>query len=93
LLRDKNYSDHCRRKSAGSFFQAKGKGKANVLGITGTVQNLDDSSVRIIATGSQEQLEKLISWCRQGPSKAIVTGISAQELSLQSFDDFSIILH
>ena len=66
------------------------KEKAIALGITGSVQNLHDGNVHIIATGTREQLDELTSWCRQGPRRAIVKNIITKDLPLQSFNDFSI---
>ena len=39
---------------------------------------------------NQEILEELATWCRQGPPKAVVTGVEKRELSFQIFEDFSI---
>ncbi len=75
----------------GVFFRQSTQEKANQLGIKGTVKNCDDDSVEIIATGSKEQLDKLVAWCREGPPKANVINVSTQELSLQQFYNFSII--
>ena len=36
---------------------------ATALGLVGTVENLYDGSVRIVAQGSQEQLQAIVSWC------------------------------
>jgi len=75
----------------GVFFRQSTQEKANQLGIKGTVKNCDDDTVEIIATGSKEQLDKLVAWCREGPPKANVINVSTQELSLQQFYNFTII--
>jgi len=75
----------------GVFFRQSTKEKANQLGIKGTVQNCEDDSVEIVATGTKEQLNQLVAWCWQGPPKAIVTNVTSQDLSLQQFYNFSII--
>ena len=75
----------------GVFYRQSAQEKALKLGIKGTVRNCEDDSVEIIATGAKEQLEKLISWCWKGPPKATVTNVTTQELSLQPFNNFSII--
>lgn len=74
----------------GVFFRQSTKDTANHLGISGQVRNLPDGNVHIIATGTKEQLEKFIAWCRQGPPKAMVTDVSIEELPLQEFNRFSI---
>ena len=75
----------------GVFFRQSTQEKANQLGIKGTVKNCDDDSVEVIATGTKEQLDKLVAWCRKGPPKANVINVTTQELSLQTFYNFSII--
>jgi acylphosphatase len=75
----------------GVFFRQSTKEKANQLGIKGTVKNCEDDSVEIIATGTKEQLDKLVAWCWEGPPKATVINVTTQELSLQQFYNFSII--
>ncbi len=75
----------------GVYFRQTTQEKAMALGITGTVRNLPDRSVKIMATGKKEQLDKLVSWCRQGPSRAEVSGIECKEEELRSFPDFRIL--
>lgn len=74
----------------GVFYRQSTQEKALKLGIKGTVRNCEDDSVEIIATGTKEQLDNLISWCWKGPPKANVTNVITQELSLQPFNNFSI---
>ncbi len=75
----------------GVFFRQSTQEKANQLGIKGTAKNCDDDTVEIVATGTKEQLEKLVAWCWQGPPKAKVINVTSQELSLQTFNNFSIV--
>ena len=75
----------------GVLFRQSAQEKAISLGIKGTVKNCDDDSVEIVATGTKEQLDKLIAWCWEGPPRAVVTSVTTQELSLQLFNYFSII--
>ncbi len=74
----------------GVFFRQTAKEKATVIGITGEVMNLPDGSVNIIATGTKEQLEELLAWCRQGPPKAKVEEVTTAELPLKEFSSFAI---
>ncbi len=77
-------------KVQGVFYRQSTKEKAVAAGITGTVENLPTGQVKIMATGTKEQIETLITWCKHGPSKAIVTSIEITEQPLQSFGQFSI---
>jgi acylphosphatase len=45
---------------------------AQKLGLTGSVKNSFDGSVEIVAEGEKDSLEKLLEWCRKGPSYAKV---------------------
>jgi len=75
----------------GVFFRQSAQEKAISLGIKGTVKNCEDDSVEIVATGTKEQLDKLVAWCWEGPPKAVVANVTTQELSLQQFHYFSIV--
>ena len=77
-------------KVQGVYYRQSTKEMAISLGITGQVKNLKDGSVFIIATGIKEQLDKLVDWCRQGPSKANVISLVIEELPFQEFGKFSI---
>jgi acylphosphatase len=77
-------------KVQGVNYRQIAKERAIELGITGTVKNLRDGSVHIIATGTKEQLNELINWCRKGTVRAVVENLEVKELPLQSFERFSI---
>lgn len=77
-------------KVQGVYYRQGTREKAGSLGITGYVQNMPDHSVYICATGTRVQLDALVSWCRVGPSRAIVTEVVTAEEPFQSFDMFII---
>lgn len=77
-------------KVQGVYYRQSAKEKAIALGITGHVQNERDGSVTIIATGTATQLEELTTWCRKGPSRAIVDKVVTEPLPLQLFPSFRI---
>ncbi|MBS1577110.1 MAG: acylphosphatase [Bacteroidetes bacterium] len=78
-------------KVQGVFYRQSTREKAMIMGIKGTVKNLADGNVEIIATGTEEQLEQLAHWCHQGPPRSIVTKVSSTPLPLQPFSNFIII--
>ena len=78
-------------KVQGVYFRQSTKEMAVAFGLTGQVENLSNGSVYIVATGTKEQLEKLVAWCKHGPAKASVTDIEVIEISEQHFDGFSIV--
>ncbi|NOT51199.1 MAG: acylphosphatase [Chitinophagaceae bacterium] len=77
-------------KVQGVFYRQNTKEKAVEFGITGEIKNLQDGNVSIIATGTEEQLNKLTDWCKKGPPRAVVTGVEVAEIALQPFEKFSI---
>lgn len=64
---------------------------ANQLGIVGTVQNLPDGTVKIIAEGSQLSLEKFIHRINAGPTPfAKVTDTQIKEVTPHHYQLFMI---
>ena len=64
--------------------------KAIELGIRGSVRNLDDGSVEILASATDKEFIILENWCRVGPSHARVDRLEISELDQTGFTDFSI---
>jgi acylphosphatase len=75
----------------GVYFRAETKAFAKKAGIVGTVRNLDNGNVEIVATADDESLEALTAWARVGPGGATVENISCSDMPLQQFDEFSIV--
>ena len=78
-------------KVQGVYYRQSTKQKAVELNISGEIKNMPDGSVAIKATGTKEQLDDFVQWCRQGPKGAVVTGVEVQEIPLQLFSHFTII--
>ena len=78
-------------KVQGVFYRATAKDVADLIGVKGWVRNLPDNNVEIIATASEETLQKFINWCKQGPPKAKVDEVAIEELDLQEFSNFKVI--
>ena len=74
----------------GVFYRQSTKEKALALGISGIVENLPDGNVHIIATGTADQLDQLVQWCRQGPPRAKVTAVNVEPVAQQVFMGFVI---
>jgi len=49
--------------------------KADQLALKGWVRNLPDGRVEAEFEGSREDIESMLSWCRNGPAFAQVTNI------------------
>lgn len=66
--------------------------KARKLGIIGTVENMSDGSVKVVAQGSAGDLLEFISYLKKGPTLAKVENVSVEWTEIkESFEDFKII--
>ncbi len=74
----------------GVFYRATAKKIAQKLKVTGWIKN-KDGNVEAMVTGTQEQLNEFIKWCRQGPEKAKVEDVIVAEQKETSFTDFEIV--
>ncbi|MHA2357460.1 MAG: acylphosphatase [Candidatus Heimdallarchaeaceae archaeon] len=62
----------------GVFFRANTRDFAQKLGLRGTVRNVHDGSVEIVAEGKEEVLNRLISFAKKGPPSAKVYNIELE---------------
>lgn len=66
--------------------------KAKTLGLFGTVENLEDGSVQVVAQGDEDKLDKFIELLRTGPVFAKVKNIDIRWGETEKeFEDFKII--
>jgi acylphosphatase len=77
-------------KVQGVYYRQSAKEKAQELGITGSVKNLPNGDVFLMATGAPEQLKQLVEWCRIGPSRAVVNNVKVQQIEDRLFSGFTI---
>jgi acylphosphatase len=77
-------------KVQGVTFRETTRRKAVTLGLSGTVENLENGDVLIVATGDAETLESFVRWCYKGPQLASVSEVIPTEIPLQHFTGFSI---
>jgi Acylphosphatases len=77
-------------KVQGVFYRQSTKEKAMELGLTGTVKNLPNGNVEIMASGTPQQLNALVAWCKQGPPKAEVKEIKVEKKEPHAFFGFTI---
>ncbi len=65
----------------GVYFRMFTQNKAKHFGINGSVCNLPDGRVEIIAEADPEVLQKFIKWCNKGPITARVDQVEILELT------------
>jgi acylphosphatase len=64
-----------RGRVQGVYYRGSTVEEARRLGLGGTVRNLEDGSVEVVATGPRETVEELVAWCRGGPPAARVDDV------------------
>jgi acylphosphatase len=77
-------------KVQGVFYRQSAKEKALELGITGVVKNMPDGSVHIMASGTKDQLNQLVAWCKQGPPRAVVSAVHVEQTAPHAFFGFTV---
>ena len=66
--------------------------KAKILGLKGYVRNCEDGTVEVVAEGDEDNIKKLIEFCKVGPPLATVLDLTYNYSSpTGEFDDFKII--
>ncbi|MEJ7736177.1 MAG: acylphosphatase [Chitinophagaceae bacterium] len=78
-------------KVQGVFYRASAKRMAEQSNIKGWIRNSPEGNVEIIAQGADEQVEKFIHWCKQGPSGARVDNCLVEPAEEQPFHTFNIV--
>lgn len=61
----------------GVFYRQSTAIEAERLGLAGSVRNLPDGSVEVVAEGRRAEVETLVAWCRRGPPAARVEDVAA----------------
>jgi acylphosphatase len=56
----------------GVCFRQTAQREAARLGLVGTVRNLPDETVRVVAEGDAQALEDFLQWLHCGPERAVV---------------------
>ena len=80
-----------RGKVQGVFFRKCTHEEAFRLGLSGTVENLNDGSVQVHVQGDVVQVEKLLQWCRTGPPRAVVSSLETKGLPIASYSGFTVL--
>lgn len=75
----------------GVFFRVFIKDKADELDLVGWVRNEADGTVQMVAQGEEENLKKLIGYCKEGPRFAKIDKVEIKwEQATGQFCDFRI---
>jgi acylphosphatase len=75
----------------GVAFRAKTRNEAIRNNVSGWARNLPDGRVEAVFEGKPEDVDRVVSWCRVGPSLAVVESVEVlEEPCSGAFKDFSI---
>ncbi len=90
MTKGKHYNIRVTGKVQGVWYRDSTRRKAIELGVTGFVRNESDGSVYLEAESDEENLKKLVEWCREGPPNAVVQKVEFEESERKGFSDFEI---
>lgn len=78
-------------KVQGVCFRAATEDEAYMLGLKGTVKNMPNGSVEVVAEGEDEKLARLLKWLHHGPTRAAVREVKGiWEEPTGEYTDFKI---
>ena len=63
---------------------------AKRYGVKGYVKNMPDGSVEVVAEGDEKKLERFLQEVARGPSSAVVTNVSVEDIDPVGFRNFEI---
>jgi acylphosphatase len=70
---------HISGRVQGVFFRAETQRAAMDFKLTGWVRNTADGRVEAVFEGENENVDKMIAWCRIGPPHARVENVTTKE--------------
>ena len=63
----------------GVWYRASMSNEGVKIGLNGWVRNLDDGRVEAVVEGMEDDVQKMIAWCRKGPPMARVDDLDVLE--------------
>jgi len=85
-----SYIAHVSGKVQGVFFRVSSQQKAIDYGLSGYARNLADGDVEVFLSGEEENVEKMLTWLKEGPEQAEVTNMQQKQVDWQEHSFFSI---
>jgi acylphosphatase len=75
----------------GVFFRASCADLARDLALDGWVRNRPDGDLEAVFQGSDEAVERIVSWCRTGPPSARVNTVEVSDEPVFEGDGFRVV--
>jgi acylphosphatase len=74
----------------GVNFRDETRKEAEGAGLAGWVSNRDDGGVEAVFEGEPDAVERVVDWCRSGPSSAEVENVEESEEEPQGESGFEV---
>ncbi len=74
----------------GVFFRQGATRVAQAADCSGWVRNLPDGRVEVVIEGSAEAVERVLTWCREGPERAVVEQVEVAEEEPEGLVGFEV---
>lgn len=74
----------------GVFFRDSCRREAAAAGVAGWARNRPDGQVEVVAEGPPAAVDRLVAWCRSGPSHALVTAVQVVEEEPEGLRGFAV---
>lgn len=74
----------------GVFFRDSCERRAHAEGVAGWVANTRDGNVEAVFEGEDAAVDRMVAWCRVGPSRAVVTGVEVHDEQPQGERGFRV---
>lgn len=74
----------------GVWFRESTRRTAEAQDVRGWVRNKDDGTVEALLEGPADAVERVVAWCRRGPSRAEVVRVDVFEAPVEGFDEFLV---
>ena len=74
----------------GVFFREECRERAEEVGVAGWVRNLPDGRLEAHFEGDETEVDRLVTWCRQGPPAARVDDIEVEDRPPEGDTGFSV---
>ncbi len=74
----------------GVFFRDETRSRAESAGLAGWVTNRPDGAVEAVFEGEPEAVERMVEFCRRGPSRAEVDSVEVGEEDPEGLAGFEV---
>jgi acylphosphatase len=75
----------------GVFFRDSCQRQAAAAGVQGWVRNTNSGDVEAVFEGDGDAVDKMVAWCRVGPSRAMVTSVRVAEEEPEGLTNFRVV--